>query len=118
MDARTNDWQGFFSLIADQAQAASWRADAPADPPILHQGNSPVSFWTPQPIEQAARWLQARGYDAEPGHASYEHCRLMDGRALIVCYYSGSIVIQGPDTADALATLAALVRPRSDEGGR
>lgn len=111
MEAQAHEWAGFFDMLAGAEQTAAWRETIPPDPPILHPGNSPVSFYTAT-IAQLARWLNAAGFDAERGRTHVEYARLYDGRGgLIVLYYSGSVVVQGAGSDHALATLAQLLRP-------
>lgn len=116
MDANTYSWSNFGTLLAYQEQIAAWRAEAPPDPPILSRRNPPASFCAAD-IPHLARWLVANGFDAEPGRCATEYCRLLDGRgAVITLYYSGTVLVQGPDISHALATLHPLLPPVSLEG--
>jgi len=84
-------------------------------PPILYPGNTDRSFWTPT-IPLLACWLVCQGYDAEPGRSHTEYARLWFCGSLVVCYNSGTALVQGqPD--HALATLAALLRPAHQQRG-
>ncbi len=53
-------------------------------------------------------WLLQHGYQSIRTRSNFEYARMQQGGALIVCYISGSVVVQGANAAAALQLLHEL----------
>lgn len=83
------------------------------DPDLYLMPRSACSF-SVNDIQTFAAWIQRGGWRSFPGRSPAEFCRVSRGRALIVLYHSGSVLVQGPRPEETVKLLAQLVRP----GGR
>jgi len=79
----------------------------------VHPNSSGVSFETDTPLA-LARWLNAQhGYDAELPRSNKELARLWMKGSLVVCYHSGTALIQS-NPEPSISLLNSLVATQLD----
>jgi hypothetical protein len=63
-------------------------------------------------LDRFSAWIEGAGFRRESGRSSSEYRRYLRGRALIVCYHTKTILVQGAQPEQTVALLSALeVRP-------